>query len=220
MLITVLPTASMVRCTPGLHSIPHTLKTMKTIIELIHEANRIAHNEVIGEITVDGILIALATLEAASGKRTRRAPDEFQPADHDAVANLVANLAEDVVTAATVYRELYGRAGTTAELRTASEALRACGWVPYKSTGRTKWRRKSVAEDGLYGLANGSEIYDRVTAWADSMPHFRDTASTIFRRVMGRDPTAIEARAAGAALRDLGIPSRRTNGSLTYEKRA
>jgi hypothetical protein len=192
---------------------------MKTIVELIHEANRIAHNEAIGEITVDGILVALATLEAASGKRTRRTPDEFNPADHDAVANLVANLAEDVVSASMVYRELYGRTGTTAELRTVSDALRACEWVPYKSNGRTKWRRKTIAEDGLLGLENGQEIYDRVLAWGESVPRFRDTASTIFRRVMGRDPVGHEARAAGAALRDLGALSRRSNGSLIYEKR-
>jgi hypothetical protein len=192
---------------------------MKTIVELIHEANRIAHNEVVGEVTVDGILIALATLEAASGKRTRRTPDEFQPADHDAVANLVANLAEDVVSAATVYRELYGRAGTTAELRTVSDALRACEWAPYKSNGRTKWRRKSIAEDGLLGLENGQEIYERVQAWGESVPRFRDTASNVFRRVMGRAPIGNEARATGAALRDLGALSKRSNGVIVFEKR-
>jgi hypothetical protein len=192
---------------------------MRTILELIHEANRIVVDEVTGQCTADGILAALAALEAAKARRAKRTADDYQPADPDAVALHVAEVAEDVVSASAVYRDIYGRVGTTAELRTAADALRAAGWVPYKSNGRTLWRRKTIATDGIFGLANGPEIVAKTREWAESREWFRETAANIFRLVFERNPTSTEARAVGQTLRDIGVLPRRSNGALIYEKR-
>jgi hypothetical protein len=191
---------------------------MKTILDLIAEANRICYAEATGACTADGVLAALAILEAGR-KTTGR---EFMPATADAVAEYFDGRGKDATVCSTgnAYQVIYGREGNTAELRTMASALRASGWVPYRSNGRTMWRRRDVTRDGLYGIQNAPEIARRISEWAAAQPHFRDTAANIFRRVMEREPTLAETKAVGAVLREAGCDVRKNNGRLLFSRYA
>lgn len=189
---------------------------MKTILDLIAEANRICYNEATGACTADGILAALAILE--TGRKTTAR--EFIAATPEAVAEYFDGPGSDTANCSTggAYRAIYDRDGNTAELRTMASALRAAGWVSYRSNGRTMWRRRDVSRDGLYGIDNAPEVSRRIVEWAAAQPHFRDTAANIFRRVMEREPTLAETKAAGAVLRETGCDVRKNAGRLLFSK--
>jgi hypothetical protein len=189
---------------------------MKSILELIAQANQICATEVVGTCTADGVLAALAILET---KRTA-AQREFLAATPDKVADYFADEGEFIQTTTTnaAYLAVYGREGTTGELRTMASALRASGWVSYRSNGRMVWRRRDVATDGLYGVDNPVEVHSKVTAWAHETPNFRDTAGNIFRRIFQREPSMGETKAVGAVLRDCGVDARKNNGRLLFIK--
>jgi hypothetical protein len=187
---------------------------MKTISTLIAEANHICATEVVGMCTADGVLAALAILEA--GNKT--AKREFLAATPDAVGEYFNGPGHEVQTCSTgmVYRAIYGRDGNTGELRTMAAALRAAGWVSYRSNGHTMWRKRDVVLDGLFGIDNALEIKHRITEWAEAQPSFRDTAANIFRNALRREPTLAETKAVGAVLRDMGCDVRKNNGRLLF----
>lgn len=201
---------------------------MKTIEDLIIEANGLLYREdlMLGAVTADGILAALAILEAAKQSApqplSRRSRDPYQPANQDRVLDYFTHgdgSQTERTTAGEAYAAIYGRDGNTGELRSMGAALRASGWIAFRSNGRTMWRRRDPAVDGLLGLENSAEIYSRVRAWASGREKIFATASEVFRHVFDREPSGTEARAVGTVLREAGFISKKYGGKLIFTTR-
>ncbi|SAL03189.1 hypothetical protein AWB77_06731 [Caballeronia fortuita] len=199
---------------------------MRTIEDLIIEANSLLYRDdvMVGAVTADGILAALAILEAAKRApqpTARRSREPYQPVNPDRVLEHFTTEGSQVelTTAPEAYAAIYGRDANTAELRTMAAALRAAGWVAYRSNGRTMFRRRNPATDGYLGLENSAEIYNRVRAWAADQEKVFATASEVFRHIFEREPSGTEARAVGTVLREAGFVSKKYGGRLIFTVR-